>query len=163
MIRAKKIHYLESPAIAIYFQNMTQYVNQIHLESQILEEKNRNETLESFTSTISHDFRTPLGTSLMFLEQLMSQEFNKGVMTVLNLIVQQLNFLLCLVNNVLDIKMIQQGIYDQKVEKFNPQSTIDFCVAMFKPQSQLTNTKILTQTRSESADFDFDEEPTLDK
>ena len=42
----------------------------MRLEAQILEEKNRNETLESYTSTISHEFRTPLSTSLMFLEQM---------------------------------------------------------------------------------------------
>ena len=44
----------------------------MRLEAQILEEKNRNETLESYTSTISHEFRTPLSTSLMFLEQILS-------------------------------------------------------------------------------------------
>ena len=68
MIRTKKITYLESAAIAIYFQNMTQQVKQLRLESQILQEKNRTQQLESYTSTISHEFRTPLGTSLMFLE-----------------------------------------------------------------------------------------------
>lgn len=59
--------YLESPAIALYFENMTKHVNEINLQSAILEEKNINETLESFTSTISHDFRTPVATCLMFL------------------------------------------------------------------------------------------------
>ena len=49
MISAKKIEYLDSPAIAIYFYNMTSHVNQIRLESQILEQKNRNDTLESLT------------------------------------------------------------------------------------------------------------------
>ena len=68
MIRAKKLEYLNSTAIAIYFYNMTSHVNQICLESQILEEKNKNDTLESLTSTISHNFRAPLATSLMYLE-----------------------------------------------------------------------------------------------
>ena len=49
MIKAKKIEYLDSPAIAIYLTIVTQHVNQIRLESQILEEKNRNESLESLT------------------------------------------------------------------------------------------------------------------
>jgi len=71
MIRAKKITYLGIPAIAIYFLNMTHHLNEVRLESQILEQKNLNETLESFTSTISHEFRTPVGTALMLLEQIM--------------------------------------------------------------------------------------------
>ena len=55
---------------------MTYFMNEIRLESQILEQKNRNETLESFTSTISHEFRTPLGTALMFMEQMMLLNLN---------------------------------------------------------------------------------------
>ena len=42
MIRSKKIEYLESPAIAIYFQNMTEHAEKLRLESKILEEKNKN-------------------------------------------------------------------------------------------------------------------------
>ena len=45
MIRTEKITYLEKPAIAIFLKNMTQHVNQVRLESKILEEKNRNESL----------------------------------------------------------------------------------------------------------------------
>ena len=47
---------------------MTQYVEQLRLESKLLEEKNVNESLQSLTSTISHEFRTPLATVLMFIE-----------------------------------------------------------------------------------------------
>ena len=45
MIRTKKIIYLEKPAIAIYFQNMTEHMKLIRLESQIVEQKNKNATL----------------------------------------------------------------------------------------------------------------------
>ena len=36
MVRSKKIDYLETPAIAVYFQDMTQHANQLRLESQFL-------------------------------------------------------------------------------------------------------------------------------
>ena len=71
MIRTKVIEYLQKPCIAIYLENMTKHVTSLRLESQILEQKNVNESLKSFTSTISHEFRTPLGTVLMFLENLL--------------------------------------------------------------------------------------------
>ena len=71
----------------------------------------------------------------MFLEQLMEKTLEESVRAVLVLIVMQLNMLLCLVNDVLDIKMISQGNYDSKIEKFNPKSIFDFIVAMFDPQS----------------------------
>ena len=44
----------------------------MQLEAKVLAETNRAETLESYTSTISHEFRTPLSTSLMFLENMLN-------------------------------------------------------------------------------------------
>ena len=44
--------------------------------------------------------------------------------------------LLSLVNDVLDLKMIKQGIYDPKLEAFSPKQSLEFVVAMFKPSSQ---------------------------
>jgi len=52
---------------------------------------------------------------------------------MLHLIISQLNMLLCLVNDVLDIKMILHNKYEAKVEKFNPLSILDFIQQMFKP------------------------------
>ena len=46
---------------------MTHHVDAMKFQSAIIEERNRADTLESYTSTISHEFRTPLSTSVMFL------------------------------------------------------------------------------------------------
>jgi signal transduction histidine kinase len=79
-------------------------------EGKIQEEKNRADSLQSYTSTMSHEFRTPLGTSLMFLENLMNTEgLPQSVLDKLNIIIMQLTFLLSLVNGILDIKMIESG------------------------------------------------------
>ena len=149
MIRAKKIRYLERPAVAIYFENMTQHVHQLRTESKLLEEKNKTQSLESYTSTISHEFRTPLGTSLMFLERLQADSsLSESSFHIINLIISHMNLLLSLVNDVLDIKMIKQGKYEVKSETFNPVNLLDFIVAMFVPQSQMQRTKISYQTVS---------------
>ena len=76
------------------------------LESQILEEKNRNESLESYTSTISHEFRTPIGTSLMFLESLLCVGLNNQAEQIVRLIIQKLTLLLSLIQDILDMKQI---------------------------------------------------------
>ena len=96
---------------------MTQHANQLRLESQFLKEKNRSNALETYTSTISHEFRTPLGTSLMLLEQILSNKSLKdeGTFQMLTLIVSQLNLLLCLVNDVLDIKLIRMNRFEAKI------------------------------------------------
>ena len=93
--------------------------------------------MQSFTSTISHEFRTPLATSLMFIEQILEYTLEDSIRKVLVLINMQLNMLLCLVNDILDIKMINQGVYAPKIEKFNPNDIFRFIVQMFKPQSQI--------------------------
>lgn len=101
----KRIRYQQKPATAVYFQDMINHVKQMHLESKYLVEQNRLENLQSYTSTISHEFRTPIGNCLMFLESLIARSLAPDVLRILNLIVSQLNLLLCLVNDVLDIKL----------------------------------------------------------
>ena len=75
----------------------------------MITEQNRVQTLESYTSTISHEFRTPLSTCLSFLDILVQMDLPPGTLQMLNMIIAQLNFLLCLVNDVLDMKLIEQG------------------------------------------------------
>ena len=41
--------------------------------------------------------------------------------------------LLSLVNDVLDLKMIEQDKYAPKLERFKPKETLEFIVAMFQP------------------------------
>ena len=87
---------------------MTGHVNERRrLEKEILKIKNLNKSLESFTSTISHEYRTPLGISLIFLEQLIEQNHeSEHTKRILDMISTNLNLLLSLVNDVLDLKMI---------------------------------------------------------
>jgi len=65
---------------------------------------------------------------------------------MLNIITNQLNLLLCLVNDVLDMKMIEQGIYSTKCEEFNPKDTLNFILTIFEPQSQMLKTIISIKT-----------------
>ena len=56
---------------------MTTHVNQVKLESQLLQEKNMTESLENFTSTMQHEFKTPLATSLDFLKIIAARQKDK--------------------------------------------------------------------------------------
>jgi len=58
---------------------------------------------------MSHEFRTPLSTSLMFLEGMIVNMEDPEQIRVITLVTTQLNLLLCLVNDVLDIKLIEAG------------------------------------------------------
>lgn len=144
-IRVKEITYLQRPCFAIGLQDVTDYMETLKLQTQVLEERGRAQSLENFTSTISHEFRAPLGTSLMFLENLLES----GMLTAeqrstINLLVCQLNLLLCLVNDVLDIKLIESGKFRQKSTVFDPRETIEFIKQIFLPQSEMQGVQVET-------------------
>ena len=133
-ILVKPTTYLQRNCFAVSFLNMTKHVESLKLESQVLEERNRTESLESFTSTISHEYRTPLGTSLMFLESVLeSDSLSEEQRGLLNLVVCQLNLLLCLVNDMLDIKLIKSDQFTKKVALFKPADTLNFIAQIFHP------------------------------
>ena len=67
----------------------------------------------------------------------MAQNLSNEIKKFLILITNQLNFLLCLVNDVLDMKMIENGQYEPKFEIFNPQNVLDFIIDVFLAQSKM--------------------------
>ena len=69
-------------------------------------------------------------------------------MQVIKLIVFQLNMLLCLVNDVLDIKQIGMSKYEPKLTDFSPLRTLDFILAMFKPHAEMQRTALSFETVS---------------
>ena len=81
---------------------MTHHVEQLRLESEILERENKHLALLNFQMVTTLEFKTPLTTSLMFLESLLREELQSQARSMLNIITSQLNFLLCLVNDILD-------------------------------------------------------------
>lgn len=83
----------------------------------------------------------------MFLESLLRlTNLDESTVQMLNLIVSQLNLLLCLVNDVLDLKLIKMDKYENKIEGFKPNDTLEFIKAMFRPQAEMQNCTISFQT-----------------
>ena len=68
--------------------------------------------------TLSHEFRTPLSSSLMVLENMMQFEMQESCKRLVLLLISQMNLLLCLVNDMLDLKMIEMGEFVSRREPF---------------------------------------------
>ena len=67
-----------------------------------------------------------------FLDDLMkNKKLDKHTMSILQLINSQLSLLLCLINDILDLKMIEAGKYEPRIELFAPASVLDYIKAMF--------------------------------
>ena len=45
--------------------------------------------------------------------------------------IAQINMLVCLVNDILDRKLIEMGSFSKKLEEFNPKQIFNFIVQMF--------------------------------
>ena len=97
----------------------------------MIQEKNYAANLESYTATISHEFRAPLSISLMFIERALKEITDPEMTKQLQLVVAQLNLLLSLVHDVLDLKIIESGKFVRNSSLFNPVKTFDFIIAMF--------------------------------
>ena len=122
---------------------MTHHVDAMKFQSEIIEERNRADTMESYTSTISHEFRTPLATSIMFLEQLLSIMLkDKASTRLINIVITQLQFLLSLVSDLLDIKMIEKGVFEPTYDNFSLKDTLEFVLQMFSEQSKMTQNEV---------------------
>ena len=74
-IRVKSIEFLNKPAIAVYFYNMTDHVLSIKLNNKLRREQQKN-----FAASVSHDmvsdeFYSPLSSSLILMESLLTNIF----------------------------------------------------------------------------------------
>ena len=57
--------------------------------------------------TLSHEFRTPLTSTLMLLQSLLVTITDEASCKIIMMVMTQINLLLCLVNDTLDLKMIE--------------------------------------------------------
>ena len=81
--------------------------------------------------SLSHEFRAPLTSTLMLLEGMLQTLFDEALRRVIFIVISQMNLLLCLVNDLLDLKMIEQGVFTGQVAKFKPLETFDFLIDIF--------------------------------
>ena len=77
----------------------------------ILKQKNHNESLQNYTATISHELRTPISTILMMVESFKPQITDPEHLRIISLIIAQLNLVLCIVQDMLDLKMIESQTF----------------------------------------------------
>ena len=121
---------------------MTHHIESLKLESEVLEQKNRHDSIVNYQMTISHEFRTPLASSLMFLESLLGEQMTTQARHLIKIIISQINLLLCLVNDILDLKLIEENKFVPKNEIFSPRDTFNFITSMFAPQVEMQNSTL---------------------
>lgn len=72
-IRIEKIEYQEKKATAVYFEDFSKHVKIMRLEREVQKKQAEARNLESYTSMMSHEFRTPLATAIMFIKMILER------------------------------------------------------------------------------------------
>ena len=91
-------------AVAIYFYDVTHHLESLKLENQVKDYKQQHEKIVNSQLILSHEFRAPLSSSLMFLESLIHDTtLSQQARDILMIIIQITNLLISFVNDTLDI------------------------------------------------------------
>jgi len=113
-------------------------MSSLKLEAKVNQQTVINESLKNTQITISHEFRTPLASMLMLLDNIINlSKLDASSRETLWLVIQQINLLLSLVNDVLDIKLIEADKFVSKETVFSPKDIFKFIINMFAPQTKL--------------------------
>ena len=108
-VRVKSLEFLQKNAIAIYFYDFTATIQALKLNKMLLEKEKQNASLNLSQMTLSHEFRAPLSSTLMLLESLLLKCEDETHRQIIRMVISQINLLICLVNDLLDLKMLDQG------------------------------------------------------
>ena len=68
-MKVRKQNYLGSSTIAMYINDSSEWVKRKIQEKEAQEAAKAKQQQENFTSTVSHEMRTPLATTIFFLTQ----------------------------------------------------------------------------------------------
>ena len=79
----------------------------MELSSKLLQQEEKNEKLSMSQMTLSHEFSAPLTSTLMMLEGMLAKLMDEAMREIIFTVISQINLLLCLVNDLLDFKMIE--------------------------------------------------------
>ena len=105
----KSIEFHEQDAVAIYFYDVTHHIASKKLTNEVQEHMTRHNNIANSHLVVSHEFRSPLTSSLMLLESLLLSDLVTAVRGVVLIVISQINLLISLVNDQFDLHLIEEG------------------------------------------------------
>lgn len=120
------ILFLTALVIFSYFLKRI-YIQRKNMQSQIEKEryeKERNEELNQmkfrFFTNISHEFKTPLTLIISPIQEMLEKTTDKWELSQLNVIQKNANKLLYLVNQLMDYRRAELGVFELKLQYVSP-------------------------------------------
>ena len=113
--------------------------------SETMQEKNKEDLFESYTGMMSHEFQTPLQTSLMLLDLILNENPSELATKYLNAMKTSLIMLLYLVNDILDMKAMMDEKFFASMCTFCPLEA--FNQVLEATESQASSKRIVLKLR----------------
>lgn len=144
-----------------YFRMRVRLSNELReerLERMKLEEI--NETKMRFFTNLSHDFKTPLSLILGPLENLMASIVDRSQLAQLRILQSNANILLRLINQIMDIRKIENGKIRLDLKRGDIVSFASKIFESFRLKAQANNIKYDYFTSISQLQIDFDSDKT---
>ena len=101
---------------------------------------------QDFFSKMSHDIRTPLNVVLGMTQIAQKYQNDRAKLeNALNNIAQEGNYLLVMINSILDVNQLEHGAVELATEAFNPAATLRECTEILGPLSGKKEQKMTLQ------------------
>ena len=155
-LQVKKQNYLGKPSLGIYVNDYSKKIKEKFTHMQLQEQHVRNTQAESYSSVISHEMRAPLLNIMFFLNQVMriiklqlteDNSVKKELKHYCSLMINQLNFVLSFVEDLLDLQQLKSGNLQLAHNIFDPVEVFDLIFKIFEPQSRVQNTRLIFKSK----------------
>ena len=141
----REFDYHLGPAMVFYINDMSLDLDMLRLVQQMESKKEAYDWLENLTSTVSHEMRTPLS-GIMQMSQRVSRVIdlssNPELSRLMMMIFYQAQLMLGFVNDLLDLKQLKHGVYQQIVTVFDPNEILELIKNMFVFQAESQSVEI---------------------
>ena len=146
--------YQGKAAISIYMTDATKKINTKILKLKDQEKRTQMQQTENFTSTVSHEMRTPLASILYFIKLIMQYypggvQLDENAFKYFKLIIAQVTLMQTFVDDLLDLRQLKDGVFSLTLIVFNASLVIEQVCSIFTPQA---NSKGLDLTMSISCE-----------
>ena len=123
------------------------------LQGELADQKARAERLaqakEEFLANMSHEIRTPMNAVIGFSEQLAGTSLDRTQHSLLTPLRNSAQYLLALINDILDISKLDSGNFRLDQEAFRPAELTHDVQAVFERQAQAKDLLLRCETSSE--------------
>lgn len=142
---------------ARFFYNRQRLKNQLNLE-RIEKEKMKevNQMKLRFFINISHEFRTPLTLIISPLQEILSMTNDRRVHKQVKLIQRNTNRLLYLVNQLMDYRRAELGVFELQVVKQSPLAQVEEMMGMFERLAKQKDIDFIVENEMGAASVIYD-------